>query len=255
MNLEELVNIMAALRGPNGCPWDKKQTRQSLKAFLHEEAHEVLEALDENNPESIKEELGDLLFQIVFHCQIAKEQGEFDIADVIKGISQKMTARHPHVFGSESFQTPEEVLVHWEKHKRQEKKHQKSILEGVPRSMPALILAHSIQERASRVGFDWSESRGATEKLDEEISEFKAALESKERQHMEEELGDILFSLVNISRFIGVNPEDALKKTIKKFTSRFQFIEQKAAERGKSLSEMALSEMDSLWEQAKTCKP
>jgi len=163
-----------------------------------------------------------------------------------------MIARHPHVFGSASLQTPEEVLVHWEKHKRQEKKHQKSILEGIPKTLPALILAHSIQERASRVGFDWSDSKGVLEKLEEELSEFKAALESKERQHMEEELGDILFSLVNLSRFIGVNPDDALKKTVKKFTSRFQFIEQKAVERGKSISEMALSEMDSLWEEAKT---
>ena len=242
---------MEALRGPNGCPWDKKQTRQSLKAFLHEEAHEVLEALDENNPDCIKEELGDLLFQIVFHCQIAKEQGEFEIGDVIQGISQKMIARHPHVFGDTSLQTPEEVLVHWEKQKRKEGKNRKSILEGVPKSLPALILAQRLQERASRVGFDWFEPQEVVEKLEEEFSEFKNALNSKDQQRMEEELGDILFTLVNISRFININPEDALKKTVKKFTSRFQFIEQHTAKMGKSLSEMSLSEMDSLWEKAK----
>ena len=242
---------MEALRGPNGCPWDKKQTRQSLKAFLHEEAHEVLEALDENNPDCIKEELGDLLFQIVFHCQIAKEQGEFEIGDVIQGISQKMIARHPHVFGDTSLQTPEEVLVHWEKQKRKEGKNRKSILEGVPKSLPALILAQRLQERASRVGFDWFEPQEVVEKLEEEFSEFKNALNSKDQQRMEEELGDILFTLVNISRFISINPEDALKKTVKKFISRFQFIEQHATEMGKSLSEMSLSEMDSLWEKAK----
>lgn len=251
MNMEELVNIMAALRGPNGCPWDKKQTRQSLKAFLLEEVYEVLEALDENNPASIKEELGDLLFQIVFHCQIAKEEGEFDIWDVIQGISQKMIARHPHVFGNTSLQTSEEVLVHWEKQKRKEGKNRNSILEGVPKSLPALILAHRLQERASRVGFDWSESQYVIGKMEEELSEFKQALNSKDLQHMEEELGDILFSLVNLSRFISVNPEDALKKTVKKFTCRFQFIEQYAAKMGKSLSEMSLQEMDILWEEAK----
>jgi len=250
-DFEKLVGIMAALRGENGCPWDKEQTRESLKPFLVEETYEVIEALDEGNPEKIKEELGDLLFQIVFHCEIAKERAEFDIHDVVGTIAEKMIGRHPHVFGDADYKTSEEVLKQWEERKREEGKSRESILEGIPRELPALLKAHRIQARASRVGFDWEKIDDVLVKLDEELREFRSALEGKDQQGIEDELGDLFFVLVNISRFVGVNPEDALRKTISKFISRFRYIEMKAAEAGAKLSEMTLEEMDALWDEAK----
>jgi tetrapyrrole methylase family protein/MazG family protein len=246
-----LIEIMAQLRGPGGCPWDKKQTRESLKPFLVEETYEVLEAIEESDSDMIKEELGDLLFQIVFHCQVAKELGQFDIFDVIDSISEKMITRHPHVFGDASLETETEVLVHWEKQKKREGKNKKSIIDGIPRTLPSLLRAHRLQDRVSRVGFDWVSSEEVIEKLEEEISEFKNAVAEGKKEEIEDELGDILFSLVNISRFIRVNPEDSLRKTIDKFITRFHYIEQKASEKGKTLAEMTLSEMDALWEEAK----
>jgi tetrapyrrole methylase family protein/MazG family protein len=250
-NFQKLLDIMSALRSENGCPWDREQTRESLKPFLVEETYEVLEALDEGEPENIKEELGDLLFQIIFHCQLAKEKGEFDMGDVIKKISEKMIARHPHVFGEERFETSEEVLKQWEERKREEGKPRESILEGIPKTLPALVRAQRIQARAARVGFDWEKAEDVLEKLDEEIREFKTVLENKDPEGIEDELGDIFFSLVNISRFVGVNPEDALRKTISKFISRFRYIEMKAADAGKGLSDMTLQELDVLWEESK----
>jgi tetrapyrrole methylase family protein/MazG family protein len=254
MDLEELIKIMAALRGERGCPWDKAQTMESLKPFIVEEAYEVLEAIDEKNPEAVKEELGDLLFQIVFQCQLAKEKGEFGMADVIEKIGGKMIARHPHVFGDADYKTAAEVLVHWEAQKKREGKQRDSLLEGVPNTMPSLLRAHRLQDRASRVGFDWDKIDDVIKKLDEEISEFKEALGKKQEGAIEEELGDLLFMLVNISRFIGVNPEDALRKTISKFISRFRHIEMAAAASGKTLSDMTLAEMDALWDEAKKKK-
>jgi len=254
MDLEELIKVMAALRGEKGCPWDKEQTMESLKPFIIEEAYEVLEAIDEKDPEAVKEELGDLLFQIVFQCQIAKEKGEFEMADVIEKIGRKMILRHPHVFGDADYKTSAEVLVHWEAQKKREGKQRESLLEGVPSTMPSLLRAHRLQDRASRVGFDWEKIDDVMKKLDEEIGEFKEAMEKKEEGKIEEELGDLLFMLVNISRFIGVNPEDALRKTISKFISRFRYIEMTAAGCGKKLSEMTLAEMDALWDEAKKKK-
>jgi len=248
---EKLIDIMSALRGEEGCPWDKEQTRESLKPFLVEETYEVLEAIDEGNPERIKEELGDLLFQIIFHCRIAEERKEFDLSDVVRKISEKMIGRHPHVFGEATYETSEEVLKQWEEKKREEGKSRESILEGIPRELPSLLRAHRIQARASRVGFDWKQVDDVVEKLDEEIGEFREALKRKDRQEIEDELGDIFFALVNISRFVGVNPEDALRKTISKFISRFRYIEMKAAESGRRLSGMSLEEMDALWDEAK----
>jgi len=248
---EKLVDIMAALRGEKGCPWDREQTRESLKPFLVEETYEVLEAIDEGNPEKIKEELGDLLFQIVFHCQVARERKEFDINDVISKITEKMIGRHPHVFGEATYETSEEVLKQWEERKKEEGKSRESILEGIPRELPSLLRAHRIQARASRVGFDWKQVEDVVEKLDEELKEFREALERKDQKEIEDELGDVFFVLVNISRFVGVNPEDALRKTISKFISRFRYIEMKSAEAGKSLSGMSLEEMDALWDEAK----
>lgn len=251
MDFDGLLKIMKALRSEKGCPWDKEQTRESLKPFLVEEAYEVIEAIDEGDPEKIKEELGDLLYQIVFHCQIAKERGEFDMSDVIKKIGDKMIVRHPHVFGAAEYKTPEEVLVHWEEQKKKEGKLRESILEGVPKTLPSLLRAHRLQDRAARVGFDWEKVEDLLKKLDEELKEFKDALEKKKQSEIEDELGDIFFVLVNVSRFVGVNPEDALRKTISKFISRFRHIEMTAAEHGRKLSDMTLEEMDELWDEAK----
>ena len=254
MDLDELIKIMSALRGEKGCPWDKEQTMESLKPFIVEEAYEVLEAIDEKNPEAVKEELGDLLFQIVFQCQIAKEKGEFEMSDVIEKIGRKMIARHPHVFGDADYRTSAEVLVHWEAQKKLEGKQRESLLEGVPKTLPALLRAHRLQDRASRVGFDWDKIDDVMKKLDEEIGEFREAMEKKQEDAIEEELGDVLFMLVNISRFIGVNPEDALRKTISKFISRFRYIEMAAADSGRKLADMTLAEMDALWDEAKEKK-
>ena len=251
MDIQELLKIMEALRGDKGCPWDKEQTRESLKPYIIEEAYELFEAIEENDPENIKEELGDLLFQIVFQCQIAKERAEFDMSGVIEKIGEKMIARHPHVFGDTECRTPEEVTKQWEVLKKQEGKLRESILEGVPKAMSSLLRAHRLQKRAAQAGFDWEKVEDVLEKLDEELNEFKEALESKDQKGIEDELGDILFMLVNISRFISVNPEDALRKTISKFIHRFRYIEMKAAEQGKKLSDMTLQEMDRLWDEAK----
>ena len=251
MELQELLKIMEALRSDKGCPWDKEQTRESLKAFIVEEAYELIEAIDESDPEKIKEELGDLLFQIVFQCQIAKENNEFKVSDVIEKISKKMIARHPHVFGKADYKTADEVLLHWEEQKKLEGKMRESILEGIPKTLPSLLRAHRLQKRAAGVGFDWEKVEDVLKKLDEELKEFKEALKTKRQDEIEDELGDIFFMLVNISRFIGVNPEDALRKTISKFIHRFRYIEMNAAEQGKKLSDMTLNEMDSLWDESK----
>lgn len=250
-NLKKLIDIMSALRGDKGCPWDKEQTRDSLKPFLLEETYEVLEALDEGDGEKIKEELGDLLFQIVFHCQLAKERNEFDLDDVIEKISRKMLNRHPHVFGKAKYKNKEGLRRQWDEEKKREGKHKESILEGVPKALPSLVRAHKLQKKAARVGFDWEKTEDVLEKLEEEVKEFKKALKKKKQSEIEDELGDIFFMLVNISRFVGVNPEDALRKTISKFISRFRYIEMKAADKKRSLSDMTLEQMDALWDEAK----
>ncbi len=252
-NFDGLVALMARLRSPDGCPWDRKQTPESLKPFLVEECYEVIDALDEDSPDKVKEELGDLLFQIIFHARIAEERGQFTINDVISSNIEKMTRRHPHVFGDARLSTDKEVLANWEEIKKREKGYEtrKSVLEGVPKHLPSLLRAHSLQERAARVGFDWSRIDEALPKLDEEIAEFKESLNSKDAAGIEEELGDIFFMLVNISRFLGVNPEDALRKTISKFIQRFRHIEEYAADAGRSLNDMTLDEMEKLWQESK----
>jgi tetrapyrrole methylase family protein/MazG family protein len=252
-NFKALVDLMAKLRGPDGCPWDRKQTTESLKPFLIEECYEVMDALDEGAPDKIKEELGDLLFQIMFHARIAEEQGRFTIEDVIAANIAKMVRRHPHVFGDAQLHTDREVLANWEEIKKKEKGYEerKSILEGIPRHLPALLRAHSLQERAARVGFDWKHIDEALPKLDEEMAEFKVSLKQKDAVGIEEELGDIFFMLVNISRFLGVNPEEALRKTIGKFIHRFRYIEEHAAAASKSLNDMTLDEMEELWQESK----
>lgn len=252
-DFDQLVELMARLRSPGGCPWDLQQTSRSLKPFLLEECYEVVEALDDGSPEKIREELGDVLFQIIFHARIAEEKGEFTIRDVIAGTVEKMTRRHPHVFGDVKLETEQEVLANWEEIKKRERGNEQrtSILEGVPKDLPSLLRAHRLQERAARVGFDWSRIEEVLPKLDEEIAEFKESLKQENAAGIEEELGDIFFVLVNISRFLGVNPEDALRKTISKFIYRFKYIEEHAAVAGKSLNDMTLEEMDRLWEESK----
>jgi tetrapyrrole methylase family protein/MazG family protein len=251
MDFQELLNIMEKLRGEKGCPWDKEQTRESLKPYIVEEAYELLEAIEENDPEKIKEELGDLLFQIVFQSQIARENKEFDMPDIIDKIAKKMVSRHPHVFGNTTCSTSDEVVAQWEVQKKREGKLRESILEGVPETLPSLLRAHRLQKRAAGAGFDWERVDDVLKKLDEELKEFKEALGTKNKDMIEDELGDIFFMLVNISRFIGVNPEDAHRKTISKFIHRFRYIEMKAAEQGRKLSDMTLDEMDKLWDEAK----
>jgi tetrapyrrole methylase family protein/MazG family protein len=251
MELKELIKVVDKLRGPNGCPWDREQTRESLKPYLIEELYELLDAIDEDDPVNIKEELGDLLFQIVIHCRLAKEAGLFEIDDVIETIVSKMIRRHPHVFGDMNFSTPEEVTDWWEGHKQREEKKEVSLIGGVPRTLPSLLRAQKLQSKASKVGFDWDKIEDVFNKLDEEINEFKKALDRKDYRNVEDELGDILFVLIRISNYVGVNPEDALKKTIDKFILRFEHIESRASEQGRGLSDMKLSEMETLWNEAK----
>ncbi len=251
--LAQLVRLMAQLRGPDGCPWDKKQTPDSLKPFLIEECYEVVDALEDGSPDKVRDELGDLLFQIVFHARIAEERGQFTLHDVITAIHEKMTRRHPHVFGDEKLSTDKEVLANWEELKKKEKAHKdrKSILEGVPKELPSLLRAHRLQERAARVGFDWNHLNEALPKLDEEIAEFKEALTGGDAGRIEDELGDVFFMLVNVSRFLGVNPDEALRKTISKFIHRFRYIEEHAENAGRSMNDMTIEEMEKLWQEAK----
>jgi len=250
----DLVDIMARLRGENGCPWDRQQTHESIKPYLVEEAYEVLEAIDEQDAAKLCEELGDLTLQVVFHARMAEEAAAFSIDDVLAGICEKLTRRHPHVFGDVVAETAQEVLFNWEQIKRTERQKSQgraSLLDGVPRELPALLRAHRLQVKASRVGFDWSEAREVLHKVEEEFGELRAAMEGQAPERVEAELGDLLFALVNLSRFLAVNPEEALRKTIARFIRRFRYIEEALATRGRTLGEATLQEMDALWAEAK----
>src|SRR6516225_9520045 len=252
---EKLVGIMATLRGPNGCPWDKEQDFNSLKPMLVEEVYEVLEAVENNDSEGLSEELGDLLLHVVFHAQLGKEAGQFDIDTVIGKISDKLVRRHPHVFGGESASTPEEVIKNWEAIKAQEKAEklknrtpeQRSLLEGIPSKLPAIHEAHQISARAARVGFDWPDVDGIFEKLQEEVQELKEVISSgrdeDKRDRLEDEIGDLLFVIVNIARYLKIDSESALKRANRKFKTRFQYMEKQLAEQGKSLEQSSLDEM------------
>jgi tetrapyrrole methylase family protein/MazG family protein len=249
---DRLVSVMNTLRGEGGCPWDKKQTPDSLKPFLLEETYEVLEALDEKNPEKIREELGDLLYQILFQARIGEETGAFTLDQILTECTEKMIRRHPHVFGDQKVKDADEVLARWEEIKKVEKQGRKSVLEGVPAHLPALLKAHQLQTRAARVGFDWDHLDEIFAKVNEEMMEFREAFQFKRTEEMESELGDLLFTLVNIARFIEVNPEDALRKSISRFISRFRYIEEEIARQGREMKEVSLDEMNRLWEEAKT---
>ncbi|GAB6184083.1 nucleoside triphosphate pyrophosphohydrolase [Thermodesulfovibrio hydrogeniphilus] len=248
---KKLVEIMEKLRSENGCPWDRVQTHDSLKRYLLEETYELIEAIEKKDYKGMKEELGDLLLQIVFHSKIAKDEGKFDIDEVIDTISNKMISRHPHVFGDADFRTPEEVLNQWDDRKKEEGKLRESILEGIPLALPALLRAYKIQSRVAKVGFDWENVEGVIEKIQEEISELRDAVNSGDKEKVEEELGDVLFSIVNLARFLKIDPETALRKTNRKFEERFKKLESIVKEQGKDLKDMTLSEMDEIWEKVK----
>lgn len=252
-SLESLIALMERLRGPGGCPWDREQTLKSLVPFIIEEAYEVVSAIDSGSMESIREELGDLFFQIIFSCQIAREEGKFDIVDVIDGTVEKMVRRHPHVFGDKKASTSEEVLKHWAEIKKEEEKssEKKQYLSEVPEAMPALLRAHKVSQKAAKAGFDWKDVDEVLDKLKEETDEFKKALLDKDAAGMEEELGDMLFTLVNVGRFVEVNPEDALRKTIGKFINRFHYVEKNITQKGGDLSSTPMQEMERLWEESK----
>jgi tetrapyrrole methylase family protein/MazG family protein len=243
-----LVEIIARLRAPDGCPWDREQTHKTLRGNLLSECYEVLEALDEGNASKLCEELGDLLLQIVLHAQIAADSGEFEIGDVIKNITTKIIHRHPHVFGTREAKDAEEVMQNWEALKREEREEGTSMLEGVPENMPALGYAYEISRRAVRVGFEWENLDGVIDKLVEEVKEIK---EAGSREEKEKEYGDLLFTLVNIARWEGIDPEAALREANRKFFKRFAYMERLGQKRGLNFSELSLKEWDELWEEAK----
>ncbi len=252
-NLNDLEEIMDILRGDNGCPWDLEQTRKSLKPFLLEETYEVLEMLDKENVDGLCDELGDLLLQIVFHAKIGKENDEFDLSDIITAISNKMLRRHTHIFGSAKAATSDEVLKNWEKIKMNEKGLNKytETLNSVPSILPALMRSYKVQEKAASVGFDWERVEDAAKKVFEELEELKDVYKSKDRDKIMEELGDVLFAVVNVARFLDVDPEEALRRTIEKFINRFTYIEESAIKANKDLTKMSLEEMDNLWNESK----
>ncbi len=252
VTLEDLVELMATLRSENGCPWDKKQTKTSIKPYIIEEAYEVVEAVDEQDPQKTCEELGDLLFQIVFYAQLLSEEDGIDIYDIMKTVYTKMIRRHPHVFGRIKVKDSDEVLANWEQIKQEEKKEERSsLLEGVPKNLPSLLRAHRIQSKVSHVGFEWENFNQILEKLDEEFYELHHAYKHGDIEEIEDEFGDILFVLVSIARFLKINPDDALRKAISKFTARFNRIEQKMKEMRKDWKDMSGAEMDMLWKDAK----
>ena len=260
--LDELVAVMSRLRAPGGCPWDREQTYGSLAQYLLEEAYETFDAIQEADSTGdvthLKEELGDLLLQVVFHATIGAERGEFTIEDVAEGISTKLVLRHPHVFGDAKLESAEDVLDNWDTLKANERKASGkevktngSILDDVPVHFPALLEGLKLTGKAAKTGFDWKETDHIFDKLHEEVAELQQAIESRDSGEIGEELGDLLFVVVNLARRLDVEPETALKKTNRKFRSRFKFIEEELKRRGRSLEDASLEEMDSLWEQAK----
>ncbi|MBQ2113924.1 MAG: nucleoside triphosphate pyrophosphohydrolase [Selenomonadales bacterium] len=247
-----LEDVMATLRSPGGCPWDIEQTHDSLRRYMIEEVYEAIEAIENEDAPLLCEELGDLLLQIVFHARVAEECGEFTMQDVIDGVTEKMIRRHPHVFGDISVRDAGEVLVNWEAIKAKEKEGKRtSALDGVSPGLPALMAAFKLQKKAAKVGFDWTEVKDVWEKVREELGELAEASAEGDIKAVEEEFGDVLFSLVNLSRFLHIEPETSLTAANHKFRRRFTFIEDKVHELGKKWDDMTLAEMDKLWEQAK----
>jgi tetrapyrrole methylase family protein / MazG family protein len=258
---DKLVAVQARLRAPNGCPWDREQTHATLRTYLIEEAYEVLEAMESDDDAKFAEEMGDLLLQIVFHSQIATEEGRFTVSDVIREIHDKMVRRHPHVFGEKRAKDAAEVLKNWEQLKKEERAAKKdgegkkegpaSLMDGVSKALPAALEGFQLTRRAARIGFDWENAEGVLEKLNEEADEVRHALSAKDSKKTEEELGDLLFAAVNLARFLHIDPEIALKKANAKFSARFRRMEALAAAQGKPLAEVPREQMEELWEEAK----
>ncbi|MDD4877351.1 MAG: nucleoside triphosphate pyrophosphohydrolase [Dehalococcoidales bacterium] len=243
-----LVEIIALLRAPNGCPWDREQTHKSLRKNLLEECYEVLEALDESASDKLCDELGDLLMQIIFHVQIADEAGDFGLKDVLNSINNKLIRRHPHIFGSKEVNSAEQVAFDWQKLKQEERGADSSILASVPKYMPALGYSQDIQQRVAQIGFDWEDTDGVIDKLVEEINEFKQA---DSQEHKAQEFGDLLFTLANIARRMDIDPEVALREANQRFYQRFTYMEELCRQRGLNLSKMSFEEQNALWEEAK----
>ncbi|MEC1154586.1 bifunctional methyltransferase/pyrophosphohydrolase YabN [Cytobacillus horneckiae] len=250
-SFNKLREIIAVLRGPNGCPWDKKQTHESLKKYLIEEAYELIEAIDEDDIDHIIEELGDVLLQVLLHAQIGEDEGFFSIEDIIQGLSEKMIRRHPHVFGGVEAENVDEVLQNWQSIKAEEKGEKPaSLLDGIPASYPQLLKAEALQKKAAKVGFDWEEVSSIWDKVREEIKEFEIETENN-NENMISEFGDILFAFVNIARYYQINPEEALNRTNNKFYHRFLYIEEKVRESGKDISSFSVDQLDAFWNEAK----
>lgn len=250
---DKLVQVVAKLRSDDGCPWDRQQTHSTLKANLIEEAYEVIEAIDAEDNAKLQEELGDLLMQVMLHAQISKYNGNFSINDVIKTITDKLIRRHPHVFSDLQVENAKEVLANWEAIKRNELGYEgrKSILDGIPMQLPSLYRAQKIQNKASRVGFDWDEAPQVLPKIEEEIGELKDSIKSADKEEMEMEIGDLLFSIVNLSRLLVIDAEDALRKSNRKFTERFKKMEAELEKRGDKFEDYNLEKLDEVWEQIK----
>lgn len=254
VNIDALVNLIETLRSENGCPWDKKQTPQTMSVYLIEEMYELIEAIEEKDYNGVCEELGDVLFHIFFLENIFNEKGYFNIEDIIHRIIEKMVRRHPHVFDDGRINSPDEVKEQWHKIKLKEKKNDKnrSLLDSVPGALPALMRAYRISERAARAGFDWEDVAGVMSKVDEELSELKVEIEKKNKDRIEMEYGDVLFTLINVARFLNVHPETALKGSVRRFENRFKNMEQIISESGRSFESMSQDEMDLIWDMYKT---
>ncbi|MGZ5494629.1 MAG: nucleoside triphosphate pyrophosphohydrolase [Thermoanaerobaculia bacterium] len=254
-SFDDLVSLMKTLRGPDGCPWDRRQTLPDLKPFVIEEAYEVVDAVDRDDRQALMEEVGDLLLESVFIAEITREEGSFDIYDSITAIHDKLVRRHPHVFADVEANDAEQVLVNWEKQKNEERKAEnKSVLSGVPAALPAALKASRLTEKAARVGFDWRKTDDVFDKLDEEIGELREAVKGGDTSQIEDEMGDLLFTIANIARRTGVNPEEALQSTNRKFIRRFEAMESAVRASGRNLDQLSLEEMDALWEQAKAAE-
>ena len=254
-SFDELVQLMTTLRGPNGCPWDREQTLESLKPFIVEESYEVIDAIDRKDRVALAEELGDFLLQAVFVAEIAREEGSFDIFDAITLLHDKLVRRHPHVFAGVKADDAEQVLVNWEKLKNEERKAEnKSVLAGVPQSLPALLKASRLTEKAARVGFDWRQTEDVFEKIDEEIGELRQAIAGGDAANVHDEIGDLLFTIANIARKLNVSGEEALQSANRKFTRRFTAMESKVRESGRNLDQLTLEQMDALWDEAKAAE-
>lgn len=250
-NVNDLVRIMEILRAPDGCMWDQAQDHHSIRQNFIEETYEACEAIDDNDTDHLKEELGDVLLQVVFHTQMEKEKGVFDLNDVADGVCKKLIFRHPHIFGDVKVGSTDEILSNWDDLKRKEKKQETdtSTLESVSKSLPSLIRAQKLQKKAAKVGFDWPDVSGALDKVEEELAEVRAAIDGN--GNIEEEIGDLIFAVTNVSRFVKVDSERAAEKTCNKFVRRFADMEKQAAAEGKNLSDLTLSELDALWDKAK----